>query len=72
MSDNISITFTVWDAGCLSGVLQQRIAEAERHRRISVERHSGNYSAEDLKMVDDFIAQMKGCLAAVQVARGRP
>lgn len=63
--EKLTITFNVYDAGCLPGVLEHRLREAQRQKQASGDR----LSPEQAEMIDAFISQMANCLAAVNAAR---
>jgi hypothetical protein len=65
MKDQITIKVSVWDAGCLPGVLRRRIEDVERQVRVN----GGQHTAEQAKPISDFLGQMRSCLAAVETAR---
>jgi len=63
--EKLTITFNVYDAGCLPGVLEHRLREAQRQKAAS----AGRLLPEQSEMIDAFISQMSNCLAAVNEAR---
>lgn len=65
MAPTITITFDLFDSGCLPTVLRQQIDRVEGHMRVC----RTSYSAEQQKDADDFLAQLRGCLEAVEAAR---
>lgn len=63
--EKLTITFNIYDAGCLPGVLEHRLREAQRQKTASGDR----LSPEQAAMIDAFISQMANCLVAVNAAR---
>lgn len=59
------ITFTLWDAGCLSGILQGRIHEVECRLATA----GDMMDAERREYAELLLGQMRGCLEAVTAAK---
>jgi hypothetical protein len=61
----ITVEFDVTNFGCLQGVLEFRLEEARRHYRIA----GRKYDPLAVKMHEQFIQQLNGCISAVSAAR---
>jgi len=61
----ILIQVSLWDSGCLPSLLQKRIEEVEEHMR----RFESARSDEANRDRAAYLAQLRSCLAAVEVAR---
>jgi hypothetical protein len=60
----ISIEVTLFDAGCLPGLLGKEIAAVLRQQRINE-----NLTTEQAQDLEIYRSQLSNCLTAVQVAR---
>jgi hypothetical protein len=67
MIDKIAIEVTLFDSGCLPGLLGKEIAAVMRQQRINA-----GLTTEQAKDLELYRAQLSNCLAAVQIARSRP
>ena len=65
MSDTITIRVSSFASGCLRGVLCERIADVERHRRVA----GHLYTQEGAEATETVLRQMRECLTAVEDAR---
>jgi hypothetical protein len=61
--EKILVEISLYDSGCLPSVLERRISDAERQKKI------GGLSAEQMRMLDEFLLQLNNCLSAVYAAR---
>ena len=67
MGEKITITFDLFDSGCLAGVLERQLSETERHERIA----GHMYTPDGKQDVERFKQQLRGCISAVELARAR-
>ncbi len=62
----IDLRVSLWDSGCLPALLTREIAAVERHVAVVGARLSDDARAQ----TDAYLGQLRGCLAAVEHARG--
>lgn len=66
MGEKITIVFDLFDSGCLAGVLERQLSDTERHQRVA----GHLYTPEGQQDVEKFKQQLRGCISAVEAARG--
>ncbi len=64
----ISVTFGLWDFGCLPSTLTTKIAEVDR--QIAIQSALGNNAAVDNAKL--YLGQLQNCLRAVRAASEAP
>lgn len=65
--DTITIVVSLHDAGCLPGLLRRAVDDTERHARVC----GHKYTPDIARDVEVYLLQLRGCLAAVDVARAQ-
>ena len=65
MGEMVVIELSLWATGCLPEVLELRIADVERVRRIK------SFTSEETAYFDEFLGQLRECLSAVRSARSK-